>query len=122
MGFQPEDSNSKIFGNQADPTGEETTDSISSMLRKEIEGKVVISKPLTQTNQHEPKDSFDESFMDAKEELLSATSLEAASKTPLLPQDPARNLLSMEIDKAPSGRKRKNMDSEGKSISPKLPS
>lgn len=39
-------SNSKILGNQADPIEEETMDSISSMLRKEIEGKVVIPSHL----------------------------------------------------------------------------
>lgn len=41
----PDDSNSKVVGNEYDLLVYETTNSISSVLRKEIEGKVAISKP-----------------------------------------------------------------------------
>lgn len=41
--FQPEDSNSKVLGNEGDTFHDDITDSITSILRKEIEGKVVIS-------------------------------------------------------------------------------
>lgn len=44
--------------NQVDPIGEEIMDSISSMLTKEIKGKLVISKSLDQTSRYEHKDSL----------------------------------------------------------------
>lgn len=45
---------------------EDTTDSISSGLRKDTEGKVTISKPKASSSLVEGKDSLGESFLDAK--------------------------------------------------------
>lgn len=66
---------------------------------KEIEGKVVISKPVPQSPIGKPKDSLDESFMDAKVDLLFATSVETFNKGPSLSKDHVGNLPWMEIDK-----------------------
>lgn len=67
--FQPEDSTSKVVGNGDDHIGEDTMDIISSVLRKEIEGKVSISKPIAQLAALKGKESLGDSFEDAKEEI-----------------------------------------------------
>lgn len=46
---------------------DDNTDSISSVLRKEIEGKFSISKPKVTSSLVEGKDSVGQSFVDAKE-------------------------------------------------------
>lgn len=74
----------------------------------------MISKPVPQSPIGEPKDSLDESFMDAKVDLLFATSVETFNKGPSLSKDHVGNLPWMEIDKARAGRKQKNIDYEGK--------
>lgn len=73
--YQPDDSHSKIVGSGKEPIAEETTDSISSVLRKEIEGKIVISNSPIPKKYLDDKDSLGESFVDAKEELTSGTSV-----------------------------------------------
>lgn len=55
--FQPEDSNSKVVANGDDLLVEDMMDSIASVLRKEIEGKVSISKPNTHTSIPKGKES-----------------------------------------------------------------
>lgn len=44
--YQLDDSHSKVLGKGQDLLVDETIDRNSSVLRKEIEGKVVISNPL----------------------------------------------------------------------------
>lgn len=70
--FHP-DSNSKVIGN-GEGLGDETADSISSVLRKEIEGKISISKPNVSKSFVEGKNSLGDSFVDAKDDLLSGNS------------------------------------------------
>lgn len=67
--FHPEDSNSKVIGN-GEGIGDETADSISSILRKEIEGNISISKHNVSKPFVEGKDSLGDSFVDAKDDLL----------------------------------------------------
>lgn len=73
--WQPEDSNSKVAGNEDELSVEDNTDIISSILRKEIEGKVIISKIKTPSSLAEEKESFRETFLVAQEVLMSGTSL-----------------------------------------------
>lgn len=79
--FQPEGSNSQVVGNTEDHLAEDTMDSISSILRKEIEGKITISNPKVSASLAEGKDSIGESFVDANEDLLSATSHGSPTKS-----------------------------------------
>lgn len=78
--LQPEDSNSKVAGNRDILLVKDTIYSISSVLRKEIEGKVSISKPKVSSSLVEGKDSLGESILDAKDEWLSTTSLRTLHK------------------------------------------
>lgn len=82
--YIPKDSNSKVVGNEDDLLVDDTTDSISSVLEKEIEGKVSISKPKGSNSVTEGKNSLGESFVDAKEDLLSTNSLGTFQKEQLL--------------------------------------
>lgn len=65
QGFQPEDSNSKVLGNEGDLIIDDTTNSISSVLRKE-KGKWVIPNPSNPGLIADGKDSLGESFVDTK--------------------------------------------------------
>lgn len=60
--WQPEDSTSKVVGNGDEQIGEDRMDSISSVLRKEIEGKVSISNPKAQLAALKGKESLGKSF------------------------------------------------------------
>lgn len=116
--FHPEDSNSKVLGN-GEGIGVETADSISSVLRKEIEGKISISKPNVSKSFVEGKGSLGDSFVDAKGDLLSGNS-HGISQQDTIPvgMNDIKNQ-AMEVDRVTANRKRKNMDLEGKSTNPK---
>lgn len=106
--FQPDDSNLKVLGNGDDLLVDDTTESITSVLRKEIEGKIAISNPKVSNSRVEGKDSLGESFVDAKEELLSTTSLETHHKESLHISPTNMYKQTMGIDGSLSNRKRKN--------------
>lgn len=67
IGWQPEDSNSEVD----DLIVEDTMNSISSVLRKVIEGKVTIFNPKVSSSLVEGWGIL----LDAKDEMLSTTSL-----------------------------------------------
>lgn len=117
--LQPEDSNSKVAGNGVDLLVEDTTDIISLILRKEIEGKVNISKPKTLSPVVEEKESLGETFVDAKEDLLSGISLVSLQKEINPNLGKIQNNM-LEIDRKTSNRKRKTVDTDGKMSNTKL--
>lgn len=94
-------------------------DSISSVLRKEIGGKVSISKPKAQLAAIKGKESLGESFEDAKEEFFSTNSV--GSKLKDLSPDFLTNEanLLMDVDSKAANRKRKTTDREDNSSIPK---
>lgn len=80
--FQPEDSNSKVVGIGDEILGEDTTNSISSVLRKEIEGKMSISNPMNHLSVLKGKESLGDSSEDAEEDFVSNTSMGSQHKDP----------------------------------------
>lgn len=117
--FQLEDSNSKVARNDDVLPVEDNTDSISSILRKEFEGKVIISKIKTPSSLAEEKESLGETFLDAKEELMSGTSLASLQKE-IDPIQGKHQAHMMEIDRKTSNRKRKTVDTDENMLNNKL--
>lgn len=66
--FHPEDCQSKTLG-AADLLIDENIDRISSVLRKEIEGNLIIANDSLPGYLEEGKDSLEESFVDAKDDM-----------------------------------------------------
>lgn len=93
-----EDSNSKVVGAGDELLVDDTTDSISSMLTKEIEGEVSISNPKSHMAGVKAKESLCDSFEDAKEELLSNSSMGSLLKEPTHTGKNKDTLHSMEVD------------------------
>lgn len=86
----------------------------------EIEGKVVIPNLPIRGFLDEGKDSLDDSFVDAKEELVSGTSIGTYNSDSLQVTPTSNNMHNMDIERIPSSRKRKTTDSDGRKINPKL--
>lgn len=107
QGFQPEDSNSKVLDNQADPNVDETTDSISSILRKEIEGKLLSLTQSTMLPYLRARTPLVSLLWMQKKIYYLLLRLKHSTKIPLLGKDPAEIPPLMEIDRLPAGRKRK---------------
>lgn len=118
--FLSDDSNSKVLGNGDDLLMDDKTDNTSSVLRKEIEGKIAISKPKGSTSLVEGKDSLGESFVDAKKELLSTTSLGTHHKDATLICPTIDDKQAMEVERNFPNRKRKTTENDGNNTNPKL--
>lgn len=73
--FKSEVSQSKILDDAYDLLIDENTNNISSVLRKEIEGKIFIANDPVLNFLDEGKYFSRESFVDAKEELESGNSM-----------------------------------------------
>lgn len=82
--WQSEGSNSKVVGNRDDLLVEDTMDTISSVLRKEFEGKVYISNLKIHFSVLKGKESLGDSIEDTKEDFLSNSSIGTHTKN-LLP-------------------------------------
>lgn len=91
------------------------------VLRKEIEGKIVISNPPTLPEKClDDEDSLGESIADEKENLTSGTSLGPPIMDALTGIQEGGDIYHMEVDRTTASRKRKNLDAGGKKLSSKL--
>lgn len=118
--FQPEHNNSKILGNAEDRLAEDTLDSISSMLSKEIEGKIALSNPRISATLAEGKDSMGESSADAQKDLQSATLPGSLLRDFVNVNFVSDNNIFMEVDRYISNKKRKTTDYDGNGPNSKL--
>lgn len=117
--FQPEDSNSRVVGTGDELLVDDTTDSLSSVLRKEIEGKVITSNPKSHLAGFKSNESLGDSFEDAKEELVSNSSMGSLHKGPTHTGKNKDTMQSMEVDLKLASRKRKPVDMDDTSAPPK---
>lgn len=117
--WQPEDSNSRVVGTGDELLVDDTTDSLSSVLRKEIEGKVITSNPKSHLAGFKSNESLGDSFEDAKEELVSNSSMGSLHKGPTHTGKNKDTMQSMEVDLKLASRKRKPVDMDDTSAPPK---
>lgn len=107
--FNAEDSQSKIVGYADD-----------FLVEVEIEGKVKIYNALSPEYLDEVKDSLEDSFADAKNDLVSSISAEAVYRD-ISPRNPTARLAhNIEIEGNSSRRKHKAREYEGRKMAIKL--